>query len=119
MCQRIQANPAIKGTELDGLIDVVYARWQLMSKGCHPSGAGIRQTASERETRHNVGATYHRDLCLAAFDVGFFPVSNLLPGALMRLRPEAQSAGRGMEVIAGRRLGLARRTCRRTAGRGR
>ena len=48
MCQRIQANPAIKGTELDGLIDVVYAKWQLMSKGCHPSGAGIRQTTNAK-----------------------------------------------------------------------
>jgi len=90
MCQRIQANPEIKGSELDGLIDSVYAKWRLMSKGCHPSGAGIRQTASESETRHNVGATYHRDLCLAAFDVGLSPVSNLLPAALMRLRPEAR-----------------------------
>lgn len=91
ICQQLQANKAVKGTTLHGLLDDVYAQWRLMAKGSHPSGVGIRQTSTEDEVRHSIGGNYHRDLCLAGFDVGFFAVVRLLPLTLMLLRSEART----------------------------
>ena len=57
MCQTIQAEPGFKFTGVPSYMDKVYNSWQVMSKGAHPSGVGIRQTASEVETKHQIGAT--------------------------------------------------------------
>jgi hypothetical protein len=88
MCQSINAEPRFKGTGFPGLMDKVYNAWQLMSKGAHPSGAGIVQTTGESETRHLIGATYRPDHCLAGFDIGLFAVATLLPQALRIAKPE-------------------------------
>lgn len=101
MCQKLQANTAVKGTPLHGLLDDVYAQWRLMSKGSHPSGVGIRQTSTEDEVRHSIGGNYHRDLCLAGFDVGFFAVVRLLPLTLMLVRPEARTQAPEWEHLHG------------------
>jgi hypothetical protein len=90
MCQTLKANPGIKGSELVALLDEVYARWRLMSKGSHPSGVGLRQTATEDSLFHSIGGTYQRDLCLAGFNTGLFSSVHLLPLTLILLRPEAR-----------------------------
>jgi hypothetical protein len=88
MCQAIQAEPSFRLTGVPGLMDKVYNSWQLMSKGAHPSGVGIRQTMGEGETKHLIGATYRRDLAMAGFDIGLFAVATLLPQALRMAKPE-------------------------------
>jgi hypothetical protein len=88
MCQAIQAEPEFKFTKVPGFMDEVYNSWQLMSKGAHPSGVGIRQTEGEDETRHLIGATYRRDLTLAGFDIGLFALAMLLPQSLRMAKPE-------------------------------
>jgi hypothetical protein len=88
MCQAIQAEPSYRLTGVPGFMDKVYNSWQLMSKGAHPSGVGIRQTYGEGEIRHLIGATYRRDLALAGFDLGLFAVATLLPQALRMAKPE-------------------------------
>jgi hypothetical protein len=88
MCQSIHAEPGFKFTKVPGFMDKVYNAWQLMSKGAHPSGVGIRQTEGEDETKHLIGATYRRDLALAGFDIGLFAVTTLLPQALRMAKPE-------------------------------
>ena len=47
MCQAIQAEPSFRLTKVPGFMDKVYNSWQLMSKGAHPSGVGIRQSVGE------------------------------------------------------------------------
>jgi hypothetical protein len=88
MCQAIQAEPEFKFTGVPGFMDKVYNSWQLMSKGAHPSGVGIRQSVGEDETKHQIGATYRPDLCLAGLDIGLFAVATLLPQALRMVKPE-------------------------------
>jgi hypothetical protein len=88
MCQAIQAEPGFRMTGVPGFMDKVYNSWQLMSKGAHPSGVGILQTAGEAPTKHLLGATYRRDLALAGFDIGLFAVATLLPQALRMVKPE-------------------------------
>jgi hypothetical protein len=88
MCQVIQADPEFRLTKVPGFMDKVYNSWQLMSKGAHPSAVGIKQTASEHETKHLIGATYRPDLALPGFDIGLFAVATLLPQALRAAKPK-------------------------------
>jgi hypothetical protein len=86
--QTIQAESGFAFTKVPGFMDRVYNSWHLMSKGAHPSGVGIRQTESEVETKHLIGATYNPDLCLAGFDIGLFALGTLLPQALRMTKPK-------------------------------
>jgi hypothetical protein len=88
MCQAIQAEPRFRLTKVAGFMDRVYNSWQLMSKGAHPSGVGIRQSEGEDATKHLVGATYHPELALPGFEIGLFAVASLLPQALRMVKPE-------------------------------
>jgi hypothetical protein len=74
MCQAIQAEPSFRRTKVSGFMDRVYNSWQLMSKGAHPSGVGIRQSEGEDATKHLIGATYHHELALPGFEIGLFAV---------------------------------------------
>jgi hypothetical protein len=88
MCQAIQAEPSFRLTKVPGFMDRLYNSWQLMSKGAHPSGVGIRQSDGEDDSKHLIGATYRRDLALPGFDIGLFAVASLLPQALRMVKPE-------------------------------
>jgi hypothetical protein len=88
MCQAIQAESEFKFTKVPGFMDKVYNSWQLMSKGAHPSGVGIRQTEGENETKHLFGATYRPELALPGFDIGLLALTMLLPQALRLAKPE-------------------------------
>jgi hypothetical protein len=70
-------------------MEKVYTAWALMSKGAHPTGEGIHQTAGDEEGRFFViGAAYDRDFCLTGFDHGLFAIDNLLV-ALVGLRKQS------------------------------
>jgi hypothetical protein len=87
MCQAIQAEPEFRLTKVPGFMDKVYNSWQLMSKGAHPSGVGIKQTIDEDEKKHLIGATYRPELALAGFDIGLFAITTLLPQVLRMAKP--------------------------------
>ena len=86
MIAAIKQHPEMDGTDF---LDNVYANWQLMSKGAHPTGEGITQTTGEGEGRFVFGATYNRDLCPLGFDHGLFAVP-LLVQALGWVRPQVE-----------------------------
>lgn len=76
MVDAIKALPA--WADAAWMFDKVYDAWSLMSKGSHPTGAGITQTVDEAASRHVIGATYNRDLARTGFDHGLFAVLCLI-----------------------------------------
>lgn len=72
----------------DGL-KIVYDSWALMSKGSHPTSEGMRQTETESDTFHVIGATYVEELCITGFDHGLSAVNRLLH-ALNSVKPQSE-----------------------------
>lgn len=91
MVQDIKAYRELQTMNGRNLFDWLYHSWRLMSKGAHPSGAGIRQTESDRDDFFVFGATYHPELCLLGFDHGLFAVAALLPLALNSERTQDEA----------------------------
>ncbi len=82
-------------------MEKVYAAWDLMSKGSHPTGQGIHQTVGDEEGRFFViGATYDHDFCLTGFDHGLFAINNLLV-ALAGLRKQSDEWQAKRETLRG------------------
>lgn len=88
MCQTLKARPDVKDTKRAEFLDLLYAKWQLMSKGSHPSGSGLLQTVDvNNPNRLMMGPTYGEDLCLAGFDIGFFAFVTLVRRMFARIQP--------------------------------
>lgn len=65
----------------------VYERWEVMSSGSHPSGAGIAQTDSPGDEPFVLGATHRRDLADIGFNHGLAAVDVVLV-TLAATRPQ-------------------------------